>query len=80
MGPMLCSGLSPLRFASEKVRGGFRPAGFQGLSGANSTWRSSQNPRKSLVLPDLRGERPLQLDGFEDGQPDPAVIARTLAA
>ena len=47
--------LSPLAIFERK---GGRPAGFQGLSGANSTWRSGQNPRKSLVLPDLRGERP----------------------
>ena len=48
----------PLAICERKGTGGFRPAGFQGLSGANSTWRSGQNPRKSLVLPDLRGERP----------------------
>ena len=44
----------PLAICERK--GGGRPAGFQGLSVANSTWRSGQNPRKSLVLPDLRGD------------------------
>ena len=35
-----------------------RLTGFQGRSGANSTWRSGPNPRQSPVAPDLGGERP----------------------